>query len=192
MAKDTAKKAHKTNQERLQLYLLITVGINVLFIAYRVWWHRDSFGILLGLGFILLVAGEIFALQGLKAYAEPALDDQGRVESCADLTAIEGMTSYLQDLLWVSWFVQATTMLSDWFWVFYAVIPAYGGYVGYTNVLAPVLAMRSGLAAGQAAGPAGAAPRAGSRAERRKAAQEEARQKNHPQKAKPRPRAKRA
>eukprot|EP00993_Chasmostoma_nieuportense_P004636 NODE_5294_length_673_cov_145.934066_g5131_i0.p1 GENE.NODE_5294_length_673_cov_145.934066_g5131_i0~~NODE_5294_length_673_cov_145.934066_g5131_i0.p1 ORF type:complete len:180 (-),score=30.55 NODE_5294_length_673_cov_145.934066_g5131_i0:82-621(-) len=148
MAKDTAKKAHKSNQSRLQSYFIISLVINVIYFVWRIWWLNDSFFFLNGVGFLLLIGGELFALKGLISYAAPQYDSDGRIDSCNDLLNIEGMTSYLQDVLWISWFVQLTTLLSKWFWLVYLVIPCYGLHLGYTSILRPLMLMRSASAMG--------------------------------------------
>jgi len=141
MAKDGAKKIHAANQDRLRLFLLITVALNVVYLLYRAYLHRTSFGFLHGVGWLLLLGGEGAALHALRAHAAPEYDGPtGRLASCNDLTALEGTPSSIQDVLWVSWFVQTTTLFSDWFWLFYLAIPCYGIYILYTNVAAPLLA----------------------------------------------------
>jgi len=125
-------------------------------------------------------------LKSLTEYAEPTFDQMGRIESCPDLTALEGIASYMQDILWISWFVHVGTMFSDWFWLVYCVIPCYAFYIAYDNMLKPLLAMRAGMKGGGGGG--GSPQRAGSRSERRKQEQMSKKPKPKAEKAKPRAR----
>eukprot|EP00906_Rhabdomonas_costata_P029421 RCo041523 len=161
MAKDTAKRTHKRNQTRLAVFAGVTVALNVLFLAWRAWWYADTFTALHNLGWLALAGGEGYALYLLYTHALPSLDEQGKVEACEDLSELHGIPTYAQDVLWVSWFVQFTTaVVSEWFWLFYLVIPGYAGYQLWVNVAVPYIEMKKAMMASQAAG-AGAPGRGG-------------------------------
>ena len=36
---------------------------------------------------------------------------------------------YMQDILWISWFVHVGTMFSDWFWLVYCVVCGFSPLV---------------------------------------------------------------
>jgi len=53
----------------------------------------------------------------LTVSSRVTLDADGEIaDPGADLTA-SGLISYYWDMLYISWFVQVTTLLSDWFWL---------------------------------------------------------------------------
>lgn len=144
MAKDNAKKAIKSNEKRIQIFLIITASINVFHVVWRslrgevFQWYHD-------LGWALLIVSEVIPLKILHSISRPEYDDEGRLESCTDLSNITGLPSYIQDVLWVSWFVHFTTLFSNWFWWFYLSIPIYGAYIFYNNLLRPYLLFKNSM-----------------------------------------------
>ncbi|PWN98073.1 hypothetical protein FA09DRAFT_329713 [Tilletiopsis washingtonensis] len=81
-----------------------------------------------------------------------------------------GLTAYMFDIIYVTWFVHVSAALfGAWCWYFWLLIPAYGGFVLYTKLLVPfvfrgadplrsllnlVPGLGGGAAGGRGAGPA--------------------------------------
>ena len=52
--------------------------------------------------------------------------------------AQEGLTTYMFDIIYVTWFVHVTTaVVSRYFWWAYLVIPVYAVYAEYTKIIGP-------------------------------------------------------
>eukprot|EP01012_Entosiphon_sulcatum_P021129 TRINITY_DN25917_c0_g1_i1.p2 TRINITY_DN25917_c0_g1~~TRINITY_DN25917_c0_g1_i1.p2 ORF type:complete len:201 (-),score=55.45 TRINITY_DN25917_c0_g1_i1:112-666(-) len=155
MAKDSAKKAHRNNQSRLRLYLLISAGLNVLYFLWRVVLYRSTFTTWgQWLGWLTFLTSEGGTLWLLGKLLSPDLDGEGKVESCVDINQLTGVPSYVQDVLWITWFVQLTTcLISDKFWYVYLVVPGFAAYQFWVLVGQPYLSARNSeeVGAGSAA-----------------------------------------
>eukprot|EP00963_Diacronema_lutheri_P007365 scaffold649_cov347-Pavlova_lutheri.AAC.4 len=62
--------------------------------------------------------------------AKPTYGPNGDlVDGGADLS-LGGTLEYLHDVLYITVFVHAATIVSDWFWLAYLIIPGYAGETG--------------------------------------------------------------
>ncbi|KAG8344420.1 putative Protein of unknown function (DUF788) [Trypanosoma vivax] len=131
MAKDTAKKNRRKNEERMRLFTLITVAVNVITILVILYRHGFSpqFGSIVWLSFW---AGQQYAsLALLKYVAKPTYGPTGELVDCADVSdpAALGPYSLAQDLLWVCWAVEPLCCIVHWGFVFlYLPLPIYCVY----------------------------------------------------------------
>lgn len=144
MANQGAKKRFEENRKRLAaLRLALAAGL-VTYVVMRLLVRRgySSFWHLAGLAFTAVV--EAFTYTMIAKFAEPAYSDSGElIYGGADLS-MAGMCSYYHDVLYVSVFVQVASCLSSYFWYVYLVVPGYGGWLLWKNVLGPYLAASKG------------------------------------------------
>ncbi|KAK9818415.1 hypothetical protein WJX72_012347 [[Myrmecia] bisecta] len=137
MANAGAKKRVEENRKRLLLLKRLILSANgiyavmrlMLFSSSRSWTH------ILALFMTSLIYAVCF--QGVSSAAEPVYDEHGELmDGGADLN-MGGIISTYQDLIYVSAFVQVASCLSDKFWWLFLVVPTYGGYLLWTNILQP-------------------------------------------------------
>jgi hypothetical protein len=135
---NNSQKRSVANAKRLESqYGKINLAVTGLYVLVRILWGWDSFG------FFSLC---LFALFSGVNYGCSKV-----IFVCAGENS---PYSAYQDVLWINWFVEVTSLLSSWFLVVYLTIPAYvlfhyGGMI--KNVLCPDQSTKD-LLAGQAAG----------------------------------------
>jgi hypothetical protein len=89
--------------------------LQVVYVLLRIWPFGAPFGWLNWAGFLLLSAVNFFGLKLIFSYLA--------------LGHPRSSYSYVEEVVWVNWFVQGTSaLLSDWFWLFYLAVPAYALY----------------------------------------------------------------
>eukprot|EP01090_Pellita_catalonica_P008886 TRINITY_DN19953_c0_g1_i1.p1 TRINITY_DN19953_c0_g1~~TRINITY_DN19953_c0_g1_i1.p1 ORF type:complete len:175 (-),score=29.48 TRINITY_DN19953_c0_g1_i1:98-622(-) len=126
MANQAAKKRLIENaiiMRRLRMTLLVPNLIYVLFnLLFWYWGAEFGFGFWTGVVLIELVYGVCYLwIHGL---AKPEYEDNGKLLSGgSDLTI--GFCEYYFDAIYITIFVQITTLYSNWFWLAYLIIPAY-------------------------------------------------------------------
>lgn len=71
------------------------------------------------------------------------------LKSSGEDLAAQGLTEYLFDVVWVTWFSLISVMIfGNWGWIVWAVVPAYGAYKGY-GLLGMARGMMGGAQTGQ-------------------------------------------
>eukprot|EP00761_Pharyngomonas_kirbyi_P000829 gb/GECH01000830.1/.p1 GENE.gb/GECH01000830.1/~~gb/GECH01000830.1/.p1 ORF type:complete len:179 (+),score=46.22 gb/GECH01000830.1/:1-537(+) len=134
------QKRIKSNNEMIKKHLIITIIVLAIYLLYRVLYHWDSFKNWQWFGFMgVLLPGYFGAFSMIQKAAAPTTSDRGEIIDVEDLNRVEGLTEYMFDILYISWFVQITTMFSEWFWVIYLVIPAFLLFKAWTGILGPLL-----------------------------------------------------
>ncbi|WFD24458.1 hypothetical protein MEQU1_003160 [Malassezia equina] len=135
MAKGAQKRVASTNARARQTLALGFLITNTLYVvAHLVRYRSVRWPAAVWVPYLLTEA----VAAGL-AYQ---LTDMAR--KGADL-AQGGLTAYMFDIVYITWFVHGTTALfSRYFWWTYLVIPLYAGYLLYIYILAPYVGKRSG------------------------------------------------
>eukprot|EP00455_Lapot_gusevi_P047100 TRINITY_DN6310_c0_g1_i1.p1 TRINITY_DN6310_c0_g1~~TRINITY_DN6310_c0_g1_i1.p1 ORF type:complete len:157 (+),score=40.23 TRINITY_DN6310_c0_g1_i1:61-531(+) len=111
MAGGAEKKRARAEAETKTLYTYIVIGINVVYFLYRILWHWSSFEFSTALGLAFFSFVNYTTLSVIF----------GALETGTSYT-------YWQDVMFINWFVQVTSMFSGWFWFVYLVIPGYAIY----------------------------------------------------------------
>ncbi|SPO47977.1 uncharacterized protein PSANT_05665 [Moesziomyces antarcticus] len=152
MARGSAKKTASGNAFLLTLLRNGFLATNTVYLLVRFWLLRSSVTKSTVFGYAVSEAIAValwFTLQSMAA--------QGN-----DLQQ-SGLTQYMFDIIYVTWFVQLASLLWSKFWYLYLIIPGYAGYVIYQKILLPYLfrgqspfASLQGLARGSNAQPEGA------------------------------------
>lgn len=160
MAQKARKDRAKSNAAALNNLHIGSLAVNGLFLLFHYFFKTRS------LFWWFLVSIPSFACQfTLERTGRPVYDPStGALKSSGEDLGAEGLTEYMFDVIWVTW---ATTVLviffGNWFWLMWAIVPAYGAYKGFGLMgAARQLAQLNGMSA------EGAAP-AGNRKQRRAA-----------------------
>jgi len=141
MANDAAKKMLAQNKAIMSRYNLILPGVNLVYIAYRMYYLWDSFSGWHIAAFVItsivyLVCYMLIARAAAPKYA-PLEKGGGLVSGGADLSQA-GVLEYSWDMLYTTMFVQlSSAFISDWFWLLYLIPPCIGFYFLWTMVIYP-------------------------------------------------------
>uniref|UniRef100_A0A0D9VJ91 Transmembrane protein 208 n=1 Tax=Leersia perrieri TaxID=77586 RepID=A0A0D9VJ91_9ORYZ len=128
MAKQGVKKTRDANKKQMELLLRLILAANVIYIIVRLAVMHSSFTWKHWIGLAVTSAAYFLPYKQLANMSEPEYSDNGELINAGyDLNA-GGMSEYLQDVIYITLFVQLTSIISDKFWWTYIVIPAYGGY----------------------------------------------------------------
>eukprot|EP00823_Brevimastigomonas_motovehiculus_P005859 TRINITY_DN4497_c0_g1_i1.p1 TRINITY_DN4497_c0_g1~~TRINITY_DN4497_c0_g1_i1.p1 ORF type:complete len:150 (-),score=42.56 TRINITY_DN4497_c0_g1_i1:381-830(-) len=108
MANSSEKKRLIQAKRQKLIYASTCIGIYVFYLLLRmIWWGGSFFWYhWVGLGFLSLV--NYFCLSMIFPMFDEGID-----------------ITYYQDVLFINWFVQVTTVFSSWFWLAYLSVPAY-------------------------------------------------------------------
>jgi hypothetical protein len=163
MAQKARKDRAKSNTTALNNLHIASLAVNGLFLLFHYFFKTRS----LFWWFLVSIPG--FACQfTLERTGRPSYDPStGALKSSGEDLAAQGLTEYMFDVIWVTWgTVLLVIFFGNWFWLLWAIVPAYGAYKGYGLMGA---ARQLGQLNGMGAGSAEAAAPAGNRKQRRAA-----------------------
>ncbi|SNX86885.1 uncharacterized protein MEPE_05594 [Melanopsichium pennsylvanicum] len=128
MARGSAKKTASGNIFLLTLLRNGFLATNSIYLLVRFYFFRSSVTKRTVFGYVASEAIAMvlwFTLQGMAT--------QGN-----DLQQ-SGLTQYMFDIIYVTWFVQLASLVWGKLWYLYLVIPGYGAYIIYNKILLPYL-----------------------------------------------------
>ncbi|KAI8060930.1 hypothetical protein BC940DRAFT_310979 [Gongronella butleri] len=129
MANASSKKIAAANTKTLANLQMGFLGVNALYIAWRVIYHWASFT--KGIAFLYIVATGISVMLWnlLRSSSTPRFAADGSLVSSGEDLNAEGLTAYCFDIIYITWFIAVTTaLLSDKFWYTYLLIPGYAAF----------------------------------------------------------------
>lgn len=134
MANKNQKKVDEANKKLLANILNTILAINGIYILFNVILSWSTFGFFSICGFLLLNTVYYFTYRYLVSFSEPVItEDDYFVE---DLNKCQGtFAEYCFDIFYIQYFVQITTIYSNWFWLVYLVIPGFAGYKVFGYIL---------------------------------------------------------
>ncbi|PMD19497.1 DUF788-domain-containing protein [Hyaloscypha hepaticicola] len=163
MAQKAKKGVAKANVTTLNNLHIGTLTVNVVFILCNLLWKRRSL-----LAYFILSIPSFIAEFVLERSGRPTFDPTTKaVKSSGEDLAAPGLTEYMFDIIWITWFSLVLVMLfGNWGWLVWGAVPAYGAYKGYG-----LLGMARGLMGGAQTGqmPEEQSVAAGNRKQRRAA-----------------------
>ncbi|ROW12132.1 hypothetical protein VMCG_00183 [Cytospora schulzeri] len=165
MAQKAKKDRAKSNTEALKNLHLGAAVVNVLFLLWHFLFKSRSLW-----AYALLSAPSFICQFALEKAGRPSYEPStGALRNSGEDMSAPGLTEYMWDVIWVTWACQILVMLfGNWFWLIWAVVPAYGAYKGY-GLLGAARQMAGMQTQGGAPGQ-DAAPVPGNRKQRRAAA----------------------
>ncbi|ERN07107.1 transmembrane protein 208 homolog [Amborella trichopoda] len=131
MANQGAKKRREENLKHMAKLLRLIIACNVIYVLIRMLFFHSTFTWKHWLGLLITSAVYAFPYFELSKMAKPAYDDKGElIDGGFDMTT-GGFCGYLHDVIYITSFVQLTSIISGKFWYTYLVIPAFGAYKLY-------------------------------------------------------------
>ncbi|OAA38577.1 DUF788 domain-containing protein [Metarhizium rileyi] len=161
MAQKAKKDRAKSNSSALNTLHIGSLTVNVLFLLSHFLLRSHSL-----VAYGLFLTPSIICEYVLEISGRPKYDAAtGALRTAGEDLSNPGLTEYLFDLVWVTWASTIAVMLfGNWGWLLWAVVPAYGVYLG-----SGLLGMGKQKMAEMQGGDAGAAAPQGNRRSRRAA-----------------------
>eukprot|EP00850_Spirogloea_muscicola_P015069 SM000112S24011 [mRNA] locus=s112:435233:436362:- [translate_table: standard] len=137
MAHQGAKRRKDDNERRLRQLRLLILAANAAYLLLRCALLRASLSWRHLAGLVATSAAYAACYTQLAAIAAPAYDDRGELLDGGFDFALGGLPGYLLDVIYVTAFVQVSSIISDYFWLAYLVIPGFALYKLWQHVLHP-------------------------------------------------------
>ncbi|KAI8580858.1 hypothetical protein K450DRAFT_234905 [Umbelopsis ramanniana AG] len=129
MANASSKKIAANNAKILANLRIGFLVVNGFYVLWRgiMFWKTFTFSTLLAYS---ITSGITFYFYNvLKNAGTPNYKADGSIASGGDDLNAEGLTAYMFDIIYITWFVHITTaVISSKFWYTYIVIPVYAGF----------------------------------------------------------------
>ncbi|CAG8612245.1 7117_t:CDS:2, partial [Diversispora eburnea] len=108
-----------------------------IYFIFRISYHYDSFTFWIATKYLITCGISLFLWKQLVSYGTPRFRPNGSVDWPGEDLNAEGLTAYMFDVIYVTWFVHITSMFFEWAWWFYTVIPLFGAYKIWTLFIQP-------------------------------------------------------
>ncbi|KAL7602024.1 uncharacterized protein LOC111920661 [Lactuca sativa] len=131
MANQGAKKRRDENTRHMNNLFRIIIACNVVYILLRAGVFYSSFTWLHWIGLILTSSAYYLCYTQLASMAKPTYSDNGDLFDGGFDMSTGGACGYLHDVIYITCFVQLTSIISGKFWWIYAVIPGFAVYKGW-------------------------------------------------------------
>uniref|UniRef100_A0A5B7BUY9 Transmembrane protein 208 n=1 Tax=Davidia involucrata TaxID=16924 RepID=A0A5B7BUY9_DAVIN len=128
MANQGAKKRKEENSRHMRNLLRFIIACNVVYLLVRAGIFHSTFKWKHWVGFMLTFFAYIIPYQHLAIMAKPAYSDDGELLDGGFDMSTGGVCGYLHDVIYITGFVQLTSIISEKFWYIYLVIPAYAAF----------------------------------------------------------------
>ncbi|XP_051143394.1 uncharacterized protein LOC127259818 [Andrographis paniculata] len=128
MANQGAKKRKEENARHMKNLLRLIIASNVIYLVIRIGFFYSSFTWKHWMGLILTTAAYVIPYQQLAAMAKPSYTDGGELLDGGFDMSTGGICGYLHDVIYITCFVQLSSILSEKFWLVYLVIPGFAAY----------------------------------------------------------------
>ncbi|KAH7387297.1 hypothetical protein KP509_16G015500 [Ceratopteris richardii] len=122
MANQSAKKRRDENERHIRFLQRLILASNAFYILVRILILHSCFSWKHGIGLLVTSGAYKLTYDQLAKMAKPSYDEDGElIDGGYDMTG-GGISSYLHDILYITVFVQLTSILSDKFWLVYLVV----------------------------------------------------------------------
>eukprot|EP00250_Pteridium_aquilinum_P029110 c3852_g1_i1 orf=176-700(+) len=139
MANQAAKKRRDENVRHIRFLQRLILASNAIFVVVRLLILHSSFTWKHWIGLLVTSGAYKLIYDQLAGMAKATFDENGElVDGGFDMTQ-GGLCSYLHDVLYITVFVQLTSIVSDKFWFVYLVIPIFALYKLWKLVLHPYI-----------------------------------------------------
>lgn len=127
MAQKAKKDRAKSNAAALSTLHIGTLVTHALFLASHFLFRSRSL-----VTYGLLATPSLICEYVLEVSGRPKYDPAtGSLKSSGEDLAAQGLTEYMFDVIWVTWASLISVILfGNWGWLLWAVVPAYGIYLG--------------------------------------------------------------
>ncbi|XP_024518045.1 transmembrane protein 208 [Selaginella moellendorffii] len=149
MANQGAKKRKEENEKHIQWLRNLILVSNAIHILVRILLLRSSVSWRHFFRLLLSSAAYKLSYSQLQKMAQPSFDERGDLIDGGFDMSTGGLCSYLHDIIYITSFVQVSSVFSDYFWYLYWVIPLFALYKLWQLVLYPFVFQSSPQDAGE-------------------------------------------
>ncbi|KAI8060374.1 uncharacterized protein B0P05DRAFT_557862 [Gilbertella persicaria] len=129
MANASSKKVATKNKQTLVNLQKGIMAINAVYVLWRIIYHWSTFTFGQCLLYVTTAGISMLLYRVLLSSGTPEYSADGTLIRSGDDLAAEGLTAYMFDIIYITWFVHLTTaFISNKFWYTYIVIPGYAAY----------------------------------------------------------------
>ncbi|KAI7897518.1 uncharacterized protein BX663DRAFT_527944 [Cokeromyces recurvatus] len=129
MANASSKRIAAANKKTLENLYKGFLIVNTIYFLWRIVYHWNSFTASQCLLYVITAGLTFMFYRVLSSSGTPRYAADGSLISSGDDLNSEGLTAYMFDIIYVTWFVHMTTaFISNKFWFAYLVIPGYAAY----------------------------------------------------------------
>ncbi|KZZ89711.1 DUF788 domain-containing protein [Moelleriella libera RCEF 2490] len=126
MAQKAKKDRAKSNAAALSNLHVGSLIVNILFLLSHFLWRPRSL-----VTYGLFVTPSFICQYVLELSGRPKYDATGTLKTAGEDLSAAGLTEYLFDVIWVTWAsIISVILFGNWAWLLWAVVPAYGVYLG--------------------------------------------------------------
>lgn len=108
--------------------LYVIIVCNVIYLVIRAGVMHSSFGWKHWIGLIFTSLAYLLPYQQLNVMSRPTYGNDGELIDGGFDMSTGGICGYLHDVIYITGFIQLSSILSDKFWYIYLVIPAFAAY----------------------------------------------------------------
>ncbi|CAB5191999.1 DUF788-domain-containing protein [Rhizophagus irregularis] len=137
MAKQSDKKIAQENLRYLRNLKQGFLTVNAIYILYQVLYNYNTFTFWLATGYLVTTGISLFLWKQLVIYGSPRYSSDGTVIWPGEDLNSEGLTAYMFDIIYITWFVHITSMFFAWAWYILLVIPSFAIYKIWTFFIKP-------------------------------------------------------
>ncbi|GER27793.1 transmembrane protein-like protein [Striga asiatica] len=128
MANQGAKKRKEENARHMKTLLRLIIASNAIYLLLRIGVFYSSFTWKHLVGLILTSLAYFIPYQQLDSMAKPTFTDDGELLDGGFDMSTGGICGYLHDVIYITLFVQLSSIISEKFWYIYLVIPGFAAY----------------------------------------------------------------
>ncbi|KAK3581191.1 hypothetical protein CHS0354_024725 [Potamilus streckersoni] len=121
------KQIQEENQSTLKFYMYIIFGINAAYLVLQYIFFYDSFTALYIILFLWAVGVNFGSYKFMSSMASKGID----------LNMEAGMAEHAKDVILVTCIVQSISLISNYFWLLWLLVPGRAFYLLWVNILAP-------------------------------------------------------
>ncbi|XVF34333.1 hypothetical protein REPUB_Repub18cG0050700 [Reevesia pubescens] len=130
MENQGAKKRKEENTRHMANPRRLIIACNVIYVLVRMLIFHSSFSWKHWVSLLLTSVTYFIPYQQLAQMAKSTYADGELLDGGFDMNT-GGICGYLHDIIYITNFVQLTSIISDKFWYTYLVIPAFGAYKSF-------------------------------------------------------------
>ncbi|KAH7690778.1 SRP-independent targeting protein 2/TMEM208 protein [Dioscorea alata] len=128
MANQGAKKRKEENKQHMIKLLRLIIACNVIYVLVRMLIFHSTFTWKHWIGLFVTSLAYGISYQQLANMAKATYSNSGELVDGGFDMSTGGVCGYLHDVIYITSFVQVTSIISGKFWWVYLVIPAFAGY----------------------------------------------------------------
>lgn len=132
------KQIAEENKSTIQFYAMIMAVATGLYFSIRILWWLESCTWWTWLVVVFTTVLYVAAYQVLSLMGKAKYTDTGSlIDAGMDLNAESGTAEHVKDIIILTSILQILSLISEYFWLLWLLIPGRAFYLLWTNILSP-------------------------------------------------------